>query len=181
LSSLNKVSSEKLLLVGKVIKPHGVKGLISVWSYARTIDSFLYSDTVFLKQEHQEPVKYTVLDVSPHKNSFLMRVKGVESFEDADSLRGSDILVDKKHLAKNSDDEYYWFELINMEVYLDSGKYLGVIKEILPTGSNDVYVVKQDDSEYLIPAIHDVVKKIDTNKGEMIIRAIDGLLELNEV
>jgi len=181
LSSLKKVSSEKLLLVGKVIKPHGVKGLISVWSYARTIESFLYSDTVFFKQEHQEPVKYTVLDVSPHKNRFLMRIKGVESFEDAKSLRGSDILVDKKHLVKNSDDEYYWFELINMKVYLDSGKYMGVIKGILPTGSNDVYVVKQDDSEFLIPAIHDVVKKIDLNKGEMIIRAIDGLLELNEV
>jgi 16S rRNA processing protein RimM len=181
LSNLNKVSSEKLLLVGKVIKPHGVKGLISVWSYARTIESFLYSDTVFFKQEHQEPVKYTVLDVSPHKNRFLMRVKGVESFEAADSLRGSDILVDKKHLVKNSNDEYFWFELIDMKVYLDSGRYLGVIKEILPTGSNDVYVVKQDDSEFLIPAIHDVVKKIDLNKDEMIIRAIDGLIDLNEV
>jgi 16S rRNA processing protein RimM len=181
LSSQNKVSSEKLLLVGKVIKPHGVKGLISVWSYARTIDSFLYSDTVFFKQEHQEPLKYTVLDVSPHKNTFLMMVKGVESFEDAESLRGSDILVDKKYLAKKSDDEYYWFELINMKVYLDSGRYLGDIKEILPTGSNDVFVVRQDDSEFLIPAIHDVIKKIDLNKREMVIRAIDGLLELNEV
>jgi 16S rRNA processing protein RimM len=181
LSSTKKVSSEALLLVGKVIKPHGVKGLLSVWSYARTIESFFYSDTVFFKLEHQEPIKYTVLDVSPHKNAFLMRLKGVESFEDANILRGSDILIDKKLLKKRSEDEYYWFELINMKVYLDSGKYLGDIKEIIPTGSNDVFVVRQDDSEFLIPAIHDVIEKVDLNKGEMIIRAIDGLLELNEV
>ncbi len=181
MSSTEKVSSETLLLVGKVVKPHGVKGLLTVWSYARTIESFLYSDTVFFKLEHQEPLRYRVLDVSPHKNRFLMKVEGVESFEDADRLRGSDILVDKKFLVKKSDDEYFWFELINIKVYLDSGRYLGIIKEIIPTGSNDVFVVRQNDSEFLIPAIHDVIEKIDLNKGEMIIRAIDGLLELNEV
>ena len=181
MNSSNKVSSEKLLLVGKVIKPHGFKGLIRVWSYARTIDSFLHSGTVFLKQDHQEPVEYTVLDVQPHKNIFLMSVEGLDTFDKADSVRGADIFVDKDHLKKNSEDEYYWFEIIGLKVYLDTGKYLGIIKEIIPTGSNDVYVVKQNDSEFLIPAIHEVVKKIDLDKGEMIISAIDGLLDLNEV
>jgi len=181
LNSLNSVSSEKLLLVGKVIKPHGFKGLLRVWSYARTIDSFLHSGTVFIKQDNQEPVEYPVLDVKPHKNIFLMRVKGIDTFEKADNLRGADIIVEKDHLTRNSDDEYYWFELIDLKVYLDTGKYLGSIKEIIPTGSNDVYVVKQNDSEFLIPAIHEVVKKIDLAKGEMIVSAMDGLLDLNEV
>jgi 16S rRNA processing protein RimM len=181
LNSLNRISSEKLLLVGKVIKPHGFKGLLRVWSYARTIDSFLHSGTVFLKQDHQEPVEYTVLDVKPHKNIFLMRVKGIDTFEKADSFREADILIDKDYLARNSDDEFYWFELIDLKVYLDTGEYLGIIKEIFPTGSNDVYVVKQNDSEFLIPAIHEVIDKIDLDKGEMIISAMDGLLDLNEV
>jgi 16S rRNA processing protein RimM len=181
LNSLNRVSSEKLLLIGKVIKPHGFKGLLRVWSYARTIDSFLHSGTVFFKQDNQEPVELPVLDVKPHKNIFLMRVEGIDTFEKADNLRGADILLEKDHLTRNSDDEYYWFELINLKVYLDTGKYLGIIKEIIPTGSNDVYVVKQNDSEFLIPAIYEVVKKIDLDKGEMIISAMDGLLDLNEV
>ena len=181
MNSSNKVSSEKLLLVGKVIKPHGFKGLIRVWSYARTIDSFRHSGTVFFKQEHQEPIEYAVLDVNPHKNIFLMRVEGIDTFEKADSFKGADILIKKDLLTRNSDDDYYWFELIDLKVYLDTGKYLGIIKEIIPTGSNDVYVVKQNDSEFLIPAIYDVVKKIDLDKGEMIITAMDGLLDLNEV
>jgi len=181
LNSSNNVSSGKLLLVGKVIKPHGFKGLIRVWSYARTIDSFCHSGAVYLKQDHQEPIEYTVLDVRPHKNIFLMSVEGVDTFEKADSFKGADILIKKDHLTRNSDDEFYWFELIDLKVYLDTGKYLGIIKEIIPTGSNDVYVVKQNNSEFLIPAIHDVVKKIDLAKGEMIITAMDGLLDLNEV
>ena len=181
MNSSNKVSSKNLLLVGNVIKPHGFKGLIRVWSYSRSINSFLHSGTVFFKQDNQEPVKFKVLDVKPHKNIFLMNVEGIDTFEEADNFRGADIFVEKDHLTKNGDDEYYWFELIDLKVYLDTGKYLGIIKEIIPTGSNDVYVVKQNDSEFLIPAIYDVVKKIDLNKGEMIITAIDGLLDLNEV
>ena len=178
---MSKVSPEKLLLVGKVLKPHGFKGLIRVWSYARTMESFLHSGSVYFRQDNHEPVEYTVLDVKPHKNIFLMRVDGMDTFEKAESLKGADILVDKNQLTRNSDNEYYWFELIDLKVYLDTGKYLGIIKEIIPTGSNDVYVVKQNDSEFLIPAIYDVVKRIDLDKGEMIISAIDGLLDLNEV
>ena len=181
MNSSNKVSSEKLLLVGKVIKPHGFKGLIRVWSYARRMESFLHSGTVFFKQNNQEAAEFKVLDVKPHKNIFLMRVEELDTFEKADSVRGADIFVDKDLLTGNSEDEYYWFELIDLKVYLDTGKYLGTIKEIIPTGGNDVYVVKLNDSEFLIPAIYDVVKKIDLDKGEMIISAMDGLLDLNEV
>lgn len=181
MNSSNKVSSEKLLLVGKVIKPHGFKGLLRVWSYARSMESFLHSGTVFLKQDNQEPVEYKVLDVQSHKNIFLMRLEGLDTFDKAENVRGAGIFIDKDHLTKNSKDEYYWFELIDLKVYLDTGKYLGIIKEIIPTGSNDVYVVKLNDSEFLIPAIGDVIKKIDLDKGEMIISAMDGLLDLNEV
>lgn len=181
MNRLSKVSSEKLLLVGKVIKPHGYKGLIQVWSYAGTKGSFQYSGTVFFKKDNQEPLEYSVLEVNPHKKIFLMRVEGLDTYEEVNGFRGAKILVNKDHLAKESDDEYFWFELIGLRVYLDTGKYLGIIKEIIPTGSNDVYVVKLNDSEFLIPAIHEVVKNIDLSKGEMVISAMDGLLDLNEV
>ena len=171
MNSLSKVSSEKLLLVGKVIKPHGFKGLIRVWSYARTIDSFLHSGMVFFKQEHQEPVEYTVLEIKPHKNIFLMRVKEIDTFEKADSFRGADILINKDHLTGKSEDEYYWFELIDLKVYLDTGKYLGIIKEIFPTGSNDVYVVKdKENNEYLIPAIKEYIDTFNIEEKILLIK-----------
>jgi len=181
LNSLNKVSSEKLLLVGKVIKPHGFKGLIRVSSYARSAESFLHSETVLFKLDHQDPVEYGILEVKPHKNIFLMAVDGLDSYKKIDNYRGAKILVRKDHLRKNSEDEYFWFELIGLDVYQDTGEYLGVIKEIIPSGNHDIYVVRLNESEFLIPAIHDVINKIDIDNGKMIISAMEGLLDLNEV
>ena len=66
------------------------------------------------------------------------------------------------------------------DVYRDEGEYLGILKEIIPIGSNDVYVVKGNKSEYLIPATHEVIRKIDTRNNKMIISVLEGLLELNE-
>ena len=178
---MSRVSSEKLLPVGKVIKPHGVKGLIKVWSYARSADSFLHSGSVFLKPDHQEYIELCVLDVTPHKNVFLLSFKGIDTYEKADNLRGAQVLVRKDHLKRNSKDEYFWFELIGLDVYLDTGEHLGILKEIIPTGSNDVYAVRLNESEFLIPAIHEVIRKIDIDNGKMIISAMEGLLDLNEV
>lgn len=178
---MSKLSSEKLLLVGKVIRPHGIKGLIRVWSYARRAESFLHSGSVFFELDQQAPVECRVLEVRPYKNIFLMTVKGLDSYEKANKYRGAKIFVRKDHLKQNKDDEYYWFELIDLDVYLDNGEYLGILEEIIPTGSNDVYVVKRNKSEFLIPAIDEVIKKIDINNNKMIISAMEGLLDLNEV
>ena len=76
--------------------------------------------------------------------------------------------------------EYFWYELIGLDVYLVSGEYIGKIENILPTGSNDVYIVGKEEKEYLIPAIEDVVKEIDIERKKMIIEPLEGLLELAE-
>lgn len=178
---MSKISSEQLLLVGKVIRPHGIKGLIRAWSYARSADSFLHSGTIFFKLDKQEPVECAVLEVKPYKNIFLMAVEGLDSYEKADKYRGAKIFVRKDHLKQNDEDEYFWFELIGLDVYRDNGEYLGILKEIIPTGSNDVYAVKLNESEILIPAIHEVIKKVDIEDGKMIISDMEGLLDLNEV
>ncbi len=178
---MSKVSFEKLLLVGKVIKPHGVKGLIRVWSYARSAESFLHSGSIFIKLDQDAPVEFRVLEVKPYKNIFLMAVEGLDSYEKAEKYRGAKIFVRKDQLKENSDGEYYWFELIGLDVYQDTGEYLGILKEIIPTGSNDVYVVSLNQSEFLIPAIQEVIRKIDIEKGKMIISAMEGLLDINEV
>ncbi|MFC1841415.1 ribosome maturation factor RimM, partial [Thermodesulfobacteriota bacterium] len=167
--------------VGKVIRPHGIKGLIRVWSYARSAESFLHSGTIFFKLDQKAPVECRILEVKPYKNIFLMAVEDLDSYEKADKYRGAKIFVKKDHLRQNNEDEYFWFELIGLDVYQDNGEYLGILKEIIPTGSNDVYVVRLNESEFLIPAIHEVIKKIDIEDRKMIISAMEGLLDLNEV
>ena len=178
---MSKVSPENLLLIGKVLRPHGVHGLLRIWSYAQSEESFLNAGTVFLKPGTGETCEHEVLSVSPHKNVFLMKLKGLRSFYEAEKFRESEILIRKDSLDNGDDQEYFWYELIGLEVYLDTGVYIGTIKHILPIGSNDIYVVREGEKEVLIPATHDVVKEIDLADNKMIITEMEGLLDLNEV
>ncbi len=75
------------------------------------------------------------------------------------------------------DGEYYQFQLLGLEVWTIAGELLGTISDILPTGSNDVYVVRSDTGEMLIPAIEDVVKAVELDKGRLVIELMPGLVQ----
>lgn len=178
---MSKVSPEDLLLMGKVVRPHGLEGLLRIISYAQSEESFLNAGTIFLRSTSGEIHEEAVISVRPHKNIYLMRLKGLNSLKEAEKYGGASILIKKASLSRENDEEYFWYELIGLEVYLKGGKYVGTIKHVLPTGSNDIYVVQEGQKELLIPAIHDVVEEIDFTNKKMIISGMEGLLDLNEV
>jgi len=167
--------------VGKVIRPHGLEGLLRIWSYAQSERSFLNAGTVFLKSDPEETHEYTVISVRPHKNVFLMKLDGLNSLEKAERCHGAEIFIRKDSLRREKEDEYFWFELIGLKVFLNTGRYIGTLRDILTTGSNDIYVVREGESETLIPAIHDVVEDIDLENKRMIISEVEGLFDLDEV
>lgn len=121
-----------------------------------------------------------VSSVTPHKNIFLMHVEGLNAADEAEEYRGAEIFIKKKPLNRK-DDEYYWHELLGLEVCLDTGECLGTISRIVPTGGNDIYVVRKGGKEVYIPAVYEVVKEIDLEKGKMTISPLEGMLDLNEV
>jgi len=178
---LCRVSPENLLLVGKVIRPHGLEGLLRIWSYAQSERSFLNAGTVFLKLDPEETHGYTVISIRPHKNVFLMELDGLSSIEEAEQCRGAEIFIRKDTLKRENEDEYFWFELIGLRVFLNTGRYVGTLRDILTTGSNDIYVVRDGKTESMIPAIHDVVEEIDLENNRMIISEIEGLFDIDEV
>jgi len=175
-----KQEPENLLLLGKVLRPHGLGGLLRVDSYAESGDSFLASSKVFLQSPGGEWREEQVLSIHAHRGAFLMRLKGLSTIEEAERMRGASIYVDKSGLEQKDQDEYFWHEIIGLGVYLKTGSYVGEIENILATGSNDIYVVRHEDSEILVPAVHGVVEEIDLPGGKMIISDVEGLLELNE-
>jgi 16S rRNA processing protein RimM len=177
---LSTVSSENLLLVGKVIRPHGLDGSLRIRSYAQSAESFLDAGNVFLKSDNDEMCEYKVSSIKPHKSVFLIQLQGLQSLAEAERYRGADILIRKELLEQKGEEEYFWFELIGLEVFLNSGRYLGKLTDIIPTGSNDIYVVKKGGKEVLIPAIHQVVDKIDLENKKIIVSEMEGLLDLNE-
>ncbi len=98
-----------------------------------------------------------------------------------EDLVGLTLYMDRKELPRLEEDEYYWYELIGMEVCTDSGKSVGTLEKILETGSHDVYVVRKGEQESLIPAIRDVVRKVDVPGRRMIIHAVEGLLNEDDL
>jgi len=169
-----------LLIVGKVIRPHGMGGLLRIWSYARNNASFLDTGTIFIKPASGEIRQYTVTSIKPHKNVHLMELEGLTSVDEAEKLRDAKILVMKEALSCK-EGEHFWSELLDLKVYTDNGEYLGIIFQIISSRGNDIYVVKEGEKEIFIPATYEVVKQIDLENGKMIVSAVEGLLDLNEV
>ena len=178
---MKKVSSEDLLLVGSVTRPHGLRGLLRIRSYAQSEKTFLNAGTVFLETASGETHEHAVSSISPHQSIFLLTLKGLGSLEEAEKYRGAAVFIRKDTASRETDDEYFWHEIIGMQVYLKSGEHIGTIEQVIPTGGNDVFVVRKEESEILIPGIHDVVQEIDLEGKKMIIDAMEGMLELNEV
>lgn len=178
---MSHVSPENLLLMGEVIRPHGRAGVLRIRSYAQSDKSFRDIGKIFLRSASGEIREYNLLSVKAHKNIYLMKLKELNSIEEAEKYRGAKILIRKDYLVNKEEDEYFWHELVGLKVYLNTGKYLGTVKHILPTGSNDIYVIQQGETEFLIPAIQEVVEEIDITNKKIIISEMEGLLDLNEV
>jgi 16S rRNA processing protein RimM len=180
---LNKPSWDDWILVGKVARPHGLAGALRAWIYSGSGDCLMEAEAVCLRGGSGAADRYRVQSVRPLKKAFLLKLEGLDTIEEAEKYRNAEILVDKEALyaSREQGDEYFWFELLGVKVYVEDGSFIGIIENIMPTGSNDIYVVRGGDREILIPAIHDVVKEIDPSTKKMIIYDVEGLLELNAV
>lgn len=131
----------------------------------------------------EPPLQYQIVRVRLASGFVFITFKGVTSREQADLLRGGEIQIAEEERVTLPEDHYFRHEIIGLnvyleDVYLEGHILLGKVDSILETGGNDVYVVKKENREYLIPALKSVVKKIDIVKNEMIIRPMEGLLDL---
>lgn len=164
------------LAIGEVLKPWGLKGAVKIHSYAESPETFSRISELRVQGE-KGPIVLFLEDVKKQKKAVLLKFKGRDRVEDVEELVGRTLYIDKKDLPQLDEGEYYWHELIGMEVWTDDGKSLGTLEKILDTGSNDVYVVQKGGQETLIPAIRDVIRKVDVAGRRMVIHPIEGLLK----
>lgn len=139
-------------------------------------DIFITAKGIYLGRDEGHTTYYKVTASQLHKGSILLGLDGVETMSGAGELVGNHVFVETKTLEDLPDGEYYWFQIIGLDVVTEDGRLLGKVAEILPTGSNDVYIVRDGSKEYLIPAIAEVVRNIDVSGGMMVISPMKGLL-----
>jgi len=169
------LSEDGYLLIGKITGAHGIRGDVKLLSYAESLSVFSQGSRILLKKGDQ-PGQYHIIDrVKPFKRHGLMTLKGVHNRDQAESLAGWEVHIDASLLPEPEEDAYYWRDLIGMSVLTAEGRSIGRLTEIIPTGSNDVYVVQDGDTETLVPAIQSVVIDIDTDRNIITVDLPEGL------
>ncbi|HET7629309.1 MAG TPA: ribosome maturation factor RimM [Bacillales bacterium] len=170
----------KWLNVGKITKPHGLRGEVKVYATTDFPDErFAPGNTLYLDEGKDKPKKPLVVETRrTHKQFELIRFEGYGTINDVEALNGAILKIPIEDLDLLDEGEFYYHEIIGCRVVTDDGKTIGTIKEILETGANDVWVVKrQFGKDALIPYIEDVVKKVDVENKQVTIHLLEGLID----
>ena len=113
------------------------------------------------------------------KNLVILKMEGVDTVEAAETLKGRDMMVSRENAIPLEPGEFYIADALGLPVYGEDGEQLGTLKEIFPTGANDVYVVKRPGKkDLLLPGIPQCVRKVDVEAGRIDVTVMDGLEDL---
>ena len=165
----------KYLELGQIVNVKGLKGEVKVNSFTDDNTKFERISKVFVKQK-ETMKEYEIEKVGYNKNQVIIKFKNINSIEEAETLRNSYILVDREIFGSLPEGVYYIADLIGLDVYTENGEYLGKVEDIFNTGSNDIYVVKDDlGKQKILPGIDEVIKNIDLDQGKIIVNLIEGL------
>ena len=108
----------EFIAYGKVLKPHGLSGEVKVLPFSGDTGSFKNFSSLYISKDNNNPPKFSISRSRKHKNTVIVKLESVDSIDDAEPLKGMTVFIDKSELPEKDDDEYYWFELIGLEVLL---------------------------------------------------------------
>ena len=163
---------DSLLEVGQIVNSYGIKGFLKVVPLVDSIEQFKTFKKLYIQNKEELEIE----EIKFSKNLVLVKVKGIDTIEDA--LRYKNLyLYAKREDIKLEDGAHFIVDLIGLEVYTDDGRLLGILKEVLQPGANDVYIVESEDKkQILLPVIPDVVKDINIEKRKIIVHLLEGLI-----
>ncbi|WP_077621985.1 ribosome maturation factor RimM [Sediminibacillus massiliensis] len=170
---------EKMFNVGKIVNTHGINGEVKVIRITDFDERFEKGRQLFwANDENSETIPLVVSGHRRHKNFDLLRFEGHPSINDVEKYKNGMLKVKKEQQEPLDEGEFYYHEIIGCEVFTNTEEYLGVIREILAPGANDVWVIKRkQEKDLLIPYIEDIVKEIDIVGKKVIIEPMEGLLD----
>ncbi len=163
------------VLIGKIVGIHGLKGTNKLRSYAESLSVFWPGRSILVRDIRGREASYEIHWVKPHTGTPLVSFRGITNRDQAKTLIGAELFIPQSELPELDEDTYYWYDLIGIEVVTMAGESLGRIESIIETGSNDVYIVKSNEKEVLIPALESVVLEIDLEHKRMQVDLPEGL------
>ncbi len=167
---------DNYLRVGVITTTHGIRGEVKVFPTTDDPQRFLDLKRIFL-DTGKDTLPLEIEGVKFFKKLVILKFKGIDNINDIEKYRGKDLLILREDAVKLEAGEYFIFDLIDSEVFLEDGSKLGVLTEIMATGANDVYVVQTPEGkEVLIPSIKDCILDIDAENKRITVHLLNGMI-----
>jgi len=166
-----------MIAVGRITKSVGLKGELNVSMLTDTPERFEKLTSVWIGTDEAVARKHTVLAVRHNRSTVVLKLKGIDTRTAADEERGKLLFVSAKEVVVPKKGSYFIHDIIGMTVEKESGEVIGTVQEVMQLPANDVWVVTQGETEYLIPAIKDVIRVVDVQRRVVVIHPLEGLLE----
>lgn len=167
---------EQLLQVGVISSTHGVRGEVKVFPTTDDVKRFKKLKKVIL-DTGKEQLPLEIEGVKFFKQFVILKFRGIDNINDIEKYKGKSLLVDREHAVKLKKDEYFIADMIGMDVFTEDGELFGVLKDVMETGANDVYIIEMSDGkEVLVPAIKQCILDVDIENRKMVIHLLEGLV-----
>lgn len=153
---------DEMFVLGRIVAPHGVRGEVRAKAETDRPEIFAELPHVYIGGN-----RYVIESVRPHKNVYCFAFAGVNTRDEAEKLVGALLEMPRSELPPRPEGSYYISDLIGMEVYTVGGEHVGTLQEVLQPGANDVYVVRGERGEVLLPALKKIITEIDVEAGRM--------------
>lgn len=162
--------------IGQIVNTFGIKGIVKVNPFTNDISQFEKIKSILLDKKGNL-MEMQIEEVKYSKNQVLLKLKGIETIEEAEKYRNCYLKIPREKAKKLPKDTYFIADLIGLEVYTDEGTLLGKLDDIYNSGANDIYVIKDKlGKQILLPAIKDVIKQINLEQEKIIVHILKGLI-----
>ena len=161
------------LEIGQIVNTHGLRGDLKVMPWCD--DPEIFDELAYVIIDDKE---YEIEKSRMQKNMVLLKLEGIDHINDAEKYRNKVLTIPREELGELPEGTYYICDLLGCSVITDEGRDLGEIRDIIKTGSNDVYVVEDESGkQVLIPVIDEVVLSVDINEKKIVIKPLKGLID----
>lgn len=173
---MNK-QTPQFVIIGQVLRSHALHGAVKARIIPDAEEQFLRLRQVLLRRGEQALGTYAIEKLQNINDGFLVKFREINDRDQAESLRGAELVIALEACESAGPDQFYHFDLIGLPVFSASDEPLGEVVDILHYPANDVWVIRQGGAEKLVPAIDAVIQKVDLPNRRIVITPLPGLFD----
>jgi 16S rRNA processing protein RimM len=166
-----------MIAIGQIARSNGIRGEVRVNLLTESPERLRQLTLVWIGRDDATAQQFRIEHVRLHRGQAVVKFGSIESRDAADGLKNLFIFIEEQNAAVLPKGTYFIHDIVGMEVLTEEGVRVGCVEEVWQLPANDVWVVREDGKEILLPAIRDVIRTVDVRRKRIVIRPLEGLLE----